>query len=225
MGITLLSTVVAPAFAAGTLSLEPVAPVHLPGYLRQVDHNFCGHPVTDRVLRDICPSLPVPERAFWDGSTLGLAIRPKGGVRGAVSNGDTQVTLSDLEAVLVTWTPAPVPTEPVGPQALVLARAREVARKRGTESTPLADVAGDHGQVLSPGDLPAGVMLETPVHTLAGGYNGKRPLYLVGESTLAYGTHYGNASTFNFVTSASEFMLQTFSEALFSPAERSRLGI
>ncbi len=222
MKITLLSTVVAPAFVAGTLSLEPVAPADLAGRLVEVDRNLCGHPVTDRVLREVYPRLPAAERAFWDGSTPGLAVRPRGGVRGAQANGDTQVSLADLEAGLVTWTPAPAPASP---QALILERARELARKRGTQPTPLADVAGGHGKILKPAGLPAGVTLETPVHCLAGGYNGKRPLYLVGESVLGYGTHYGNASTFNLVTRANDYILQSFAEALFSPAERSRLGI
>jgi len=101
--ITLLSTVVAPAFVAGKLDLSLVP--NLREALASVTRNLCGHPVTDKVLREICPSLPAPERGFWDGSTLGLAIRPKGGVRGAQAGGDTECTLVDLEAVFVRWTP------------------------------------------------------------------------------------------------------------------------
>ena len=56
-------------------------------------------------IRDRCPTLPEAERGFWDGSTVGLAVRPKGGVRGAGQTGDTLVTLGDLEAVLVEWKP------------------------------------------------------------------------------------------------------------------------
>lgn len=100
----LLSTVVAPVFAAGDLHLTPVAIT--PDLLARVRRNLCGHPVTDGVLRSIYPSLPAPERAFWDGTGVGLAVRPRGGVRGAQASGDTQVTLNDLEAVLVEWRPS-----------------------------------------------------------------------------------------------------------------------
>jgi hypothetical protein len=103
--VTLLSTVVAPAFVAGELTLVPVPPEALPEALALVGRNLCGHPVTDGVLRDAYPNLPAPERAFWDGTTLGLAVRPKSGVRGAQASGDTEVGLSDLEAVFVCWTP------------------------------------------------------------------------------------------------------------------------
>jgi hypothetical protein len=110
MGITLLSTVVAPSFTDGTLILIPVKErEELKKALGNVGKNFCGHPVTDRVLRELCPTLPTPEKGFWDGTTTGLAIRPKGGVRGAQASGDTIVTLADLEAVLVIWEPEPEP--------------------------------------------------------------------------------------------------------------------
>lgn len=101
--MTLLSTVVAPAFAAGTLTLRPVSAEELPGLLAGVTRNLCGHPVTDGVLRGLCPALPTPERAFWTGDSLGLAVRPRGGVRAATQTGDTLVTLADLEAVVVQW--------------------------------------------------------------------------------------------------------------------------
>jgi len=107
-GTTLLSTVVAPRFGTGTLYLLEIPAEKLPGYLAEVTRNLCGHPVTDGVLRAVCPSLPAPERAFWDGADPGLAVRPRGGVRGAQANGDTQVAgLEQVEAVLVTWVPAP----------------------------------------------------------------------------------------------------------------------
>ncbi|WP_447859635.1 hypothetical protein [Nitrospira calida] len=106
--LTLLSTVVAPAFVAGRLELQPVSHDALPTLLGRVTRNLCGHPVTDKVLRDLCPSLPPQEKAFWTGQGVGLAIRPKGGVRGAGAQGDVQVTLEDLEAVLVTWHPSVV---------------------------------------------------------------------------------------------------------------------
>ena len=102
---TLLSTVVAPSFSAGALVLTPVHADQLPGFLRGVTRNLCGHPVTVGVLRELCPTLPEAERGFWTGDTVGLAVRPKGGVRGASQQGDTLVTLSDIEAVLVEWKP------------------------------------------------------------------------------------------------------------------------
>lgn len=102
--VTLLSTVVAPAFRSGTLTLTPVQ-INA-DLLRQVTANFCGHPVTDSVLRAIERWLPAPVRGFWDGTGLGLAIRPRGGIRGAQASGDTEVGLDDLEAVLVEWTPS-----------------------------------------------------------------------------------------------------------------------
>ena len=74
--------------------------------LHQVDRNLCGHPVTNSILRAICPTLPESKREFWDGSTTGLAVRPKGGVRNAGQEGDTRITLDDLEAALVSWIPA-----------------------------------------------------------------------------------------------------------------------
>jgi hypothetical protein len=103
--ITLLSTVVAPAFSAGALVITPVYADQLPGFLRGVTRNLCGHPVTVGVLKELCPTLPEAERGFWTGDTVGLAVRPKGGVRGASQQGDTLVTLSDIEAVLVEWKP------------------------------------------------------------------------------------------------------------------------
>lgn len=101
--ITLLSTVVAPSFSAGALVLTPVYADQLPGFLRGVTRNLCGHPVTVGVLRELCPTLPEAERGFWDGSTVGLAVRPRGGVRGAGATGDTAVTVEDLEAAIFWW--------------------------------------------------------------------------------------------------------------------------
>ena len=100
----LLSTVVAPSFVSGSISLVRVDIT--PELLAQVTRNLCGHPVTIGVLKDIYPGLPNQEKAFWNGEGEALAIRPKGGVRGASATGDTQVTLDDLEAVLVYWHPA-----------------------------------------------------------------------------------------------------------------------
>lgn len=104
-GITLLSTVVAPSFTDGRLTIREVSvsDAFFHHLLAGVDRNLCGHPLTDKVLRSVCPSLPPQERAFWDGASEGLAVRPKGGVRGASQTGDTEVTLDGLEAVLVSW--------------------------------------------------------------------------------------------------------------------------
>lgn len=103
--ITLLSTVVAPAFAQGSIDISPVDAEQLPALLAQVSRNLCGHPVTDTVLRAIYPALPALVREFWDGRGVALAVRPRGGVRGSTKEGDTPVTLADLEAVTVRWRP------------------------------------------------------------------------------------------------------------------------
>lgn len=101
--ITLVSTVVAPKFETGRLELEAVDREYLLALLPRVTRNLCGHPMTDAVLRQECPTLPEPERAFWGGEGFALAVRPRGGVRGARQSGDTAVTLEDVEAVLFYW--------------------------------------------------------------------------------------------------------------------------
>lgn len=101
--ITLVSTVVAPVFASGRLHLEVVDRNYLLQLLPLVSRNLCGHPITDSVLRAVCPSLPQPERAFWNGEGLALAVRPRGGIRNARAEGDTEVTLAEVEAVLFRW--------------------------------------------------------------------------------------------------------------------------
>lgn len=106
MSTTLLSTVVAPTFGVrGRLEITPIDGEELRVALHCVTRNLCGHPTTDGVLRTICHSLPLPERGFWDGQGQGLAVRPRGGVRAAAATGDTQVTIADLEAVVVFWNP------------------------------------------------------------------------------------------------------------------------
>lgn len=65
-----------------------------------------GHAATVEVLCTLCSTLPEAKRGFWDGTGTALAVRPRGGVRGASATGDTAVTLDDLEAVLITWRPA-----------------------------------------------------------------------------------------------------------------------
>lgn len=106
MALTLLSTVVAPAFVAGRLELRPLGADALCVKLQEVTRNLCGHPVTNEVLRRLAPDLPEAERGFWDGSGLAIAVRPRGGVRASTTEGDTAVTLADLEACFVRWVPA-----------------------------------------------------------------------------------------------------------------------
>lgn len=101
--ITLVSTVVAPKFETGRIEIQAVDDAYLLQLLPLVTRNLCGHPVTDGVLRAVCPTLPTPERAFWEGDGHALAVRPKGGVRAASQEGDTEVTLNDLEAALFYW--------------------------------------------------------------------------------------------------------------------------
>lgn len=103
--ITLVSTVVAPVFADGRLVMSAVTPSDLPALLSAVKDNYCGHPITDAVLRAIYPELPEPVRAFWNGEGIALAVRPKGGVRQAQAEGDTVVSINDIEAVLFVWEP------------------------------------------------------------------------------------------------------------------------
>ena len=102
----LISTVVAPSFTSGTLVVHAVDHNKLADLLGQVTVNLHGHAATVDVLRTLCPTIPEAKRGFWDGTGTALAVRPRGGVRGASANGDTAVTLDDLEAVLVTWRPA-----------------------------------------------------------------------------------------------------------------------
>jgi len=98
---TLISTVVAPTFESGTLLVTKIDN-NLQWFLENVTINLHGHAATVAVLKELVPTLPDAHRGFWDGTTQAIAVRPKGGVRGA-AGGDTQVTLQDLEAVVVTW--------------------------------------------------------------------------------------------------------------------------
>lgn len=104
--ITLLSTVVAPLFCDATIHLKRIRLANLPAALARVTVVRAGHAATLTVLREICPSLPPQEPGFWDGTGKAIAVRPRGGVRGAKSTGDTAVTLNDLEAVWVEFVPA-----------------------------------------------------------------------------------------------------------------------
>lgn len=89
-------------------------------------------------------------------------------------------------------------------QALADAVMRAAVRDRNPDADhmPLADVAASHRQVIT--DLPDGFSVDSSVYKLSGGYNGKRPIYLVagdGVYTLAVGTYFGRQSTFRLVTS------------------------
>lgn len=103
MKYTLLSTVVAPDFGGGIIEIKKLTKQQFLDLLPLVDRNLCGHPVTNAVLRAECPTLPDPEKAFWDGTGQALAARPMGGVRGASIQGDTQVTLDGLEFCLIRY--------------------------------------------------------------------------------------------------------------------------
>ena len=106
--IYLLSTVVAPAFVSGKLLLTSISKEELIVYLKEVrpGNNLCGHPTTNNVLKKTVPDLPEPVRGFWNGNGLGIAVRPKNGVRGAASHGDTTIrSFSDLEWVMIKFQP------------------------------------------------------------------------------------------------------------------------
>lgn len=104
--IYLLSTVVAPSFKSGLLEMETISQEELINCLRAVKpgHNLCGHPVTSNLLKKLVPGLPEPVRGFWSGNGMGIAIRPRNGIRAAACNGDTPLSdLSELEWVIVTF--------------------------------------------------------------------------------------------------------------------------
>jgi len=92
MKYSLLSTVVAPSFLNQTIRVWELTKDEFLEKLKSVSINFCGHPVTNAVLREHVPTLPFTIRgAFWNGEGHALAARPKGG--------DTQVTIDKLEFV------------------------------------------------------------------------------------------------------------------------------
>lgn len=102
----LLSTVVAPTFQEGRIELKPITREELIGCLRRVKpgHNLCGHPITSNLLKGLVPELPEPVRDFWKGDGMGIAVRPRNGVRSSASSGDTNLSdLSDLEWITVTF--------------------------------------------------------------------------------------------------------------------------
>lgn len=102
--IFLLSTVVAPAFVSSTLVLTPLCKEELIGYLTKVEpgNNLCGHPATNSFLKKYVTGLPDPVRGFWNGEGVGIAVRPRKGIRGAASKGDTEINaFADLEWILI----------------------------------------------------------------------------------------------------------------------------
>lgn len=102
--IFLLSTVVAPVFDDGTIRLTSISKEELIGYLMKVNpgNNLCGHPTTNNFLKKYVTKLPEPVRGFWNGEGTGIAVRPRKGVRGAASNGDTEINaFSDLEWIKI----------------------------------------------------------------------------------------------------------------------------
>lgn len=103
MSVYLLSTVVAPSFETATIHVVEISQEEFLADLPKIDVNLCGHPVTNQVLRAACPSLPEPEKKFWQGDGIAYAARPKGGVRGAQQTGDTQVSLDDLEFCILSY--------------------------------------------------------------------------------------------------------------------------
>jgi len=82
--------------------------------------NFCGHPKTTAALNEsglnippqltkkdkngepiLHPKFGTPQGEFWDGNGVAVAARPKGGVRSAAAQGDTEVSrLDDLEFLM-----------------------------------------------------------------------------------------------------------------------------
>mgnify|MGYP005858625179 CR=1 FL=1 len=69
----------------------------------------------------------------------------------------------------------------------------------GVDST-LAEIAGLHGQIIWPGDLPGDMTIDDPVRRWRRGDNNKRPSYVVrtasGRLYPAYGTFFGRESRF-----------------------------
>jgi hypothetical protein len=105
MNIYLLSTVVAPSFKSATIKVTELTRDEFLLALAGVNVNLCGHPATIQVLRQHFPTLPEPQKAFWQGDGIALAARPKGGVRGASVAGDTPVTIDELEFCKIEYIP------------------------------------------------------------------------------------------------------------------------
>jgi len=83
----------------------------------------------------------------------------------------------------------------------------------------LVDVAALHGRTLT--QYPEGTNPDSPTYTLWRGTNGKRPVYLINGSPryLAFGTFFGNQSSFSIETETSLSMLKQ----LLSEAEAARV--
>jgi hypothetical protein len=92
------------------------------------------------------------------------------------------------------------------PEDLIKKRVLEKALllSQGNRERCLIDVIASHNEVISKDNLPPGVGYDNPCRVVKGGYNGKRPIYLIGptssgEYSFAQGTHFGRNSSFRFV--------------------------
>lgn len=118
-----------------------------------------------------------------------------------------ELTLEDMRkyaSTPVTYRIVVVPPIVMGEGAdkeFLLAIARREYDNHATGEKPLIEVAASHDHALTPEECKvAGVTPDTPCRKLTGGYNGKRPIYILeGESGLiiAEGTHMGNHSAFS----------------------------
>jgi hypothetical protein len=106
--------------------------------------------------------------------------------------------------------PKPEPATPTQPETqrefwkrVISKRAAELADKfNWTAAKPLAEVAQWHDRALRPQEYGTRFSPESPTVKLSGGYNGKRPVYLVkaldGCYHFAWGTYFGRSSGFGF---------------------------
>lgn len=80
-GLVLTSTVSVPQFGNYNITLYiPLIP--LDELLTHVRVNYCGHHKTYQLLQNLYQHLPAPQGSgFWDGIGVGLAVRPRKGVR------------------------------------------------------------------------------------------------------------------------------------------------
>ena len=118
--INLVSTVLLADWSkTGNLKCTPLKSEEFLSILNDADEvtNFCGHPITTAKIREAGVTIPDqlmqldkdgnvkinnftkrPQGGFWDGIGTAVAARPKAGVRGSVSAGDTNVSsLDELE--------------------------------------------------------------------------------------------------------------------------------
>ena len=114
--INLTSTAVIPNWnKQGSLICTPLTSEKFSEIIKNSDkiYNFCGHPSTTELLKKSGLSIPdqllqyvdgkvklhpkfkTPMGAFWDGIGIGIAARPRGGIRSAATNGDTELSSLD----------------------------------------------------------------------------------------------------------------------------------